>query len=138
MTVEDTGADGATTPMSLLIVDDDPITRGLLQEHFGRDGHFQVVGEAGNGEEAIDVARATQPDVVLMDIVMPRMDGPTAVPLVKEVSPQSAVVLSTGIASRTDVPLPCPVIEKQIRFEDFLRDLLDAVDRARAAAFPTP
>lgn len=120
-----------TAPLSLLIVDDDAPTRALLREHFSADERFVLAGEAGDGLEAVDEARRTTPDVVLMDISMPRMDGLTAAPLVKDASPASCIVLATGIASNAMRDSAFPVIEKQIRFSVFVDDLLDAVARDR-------
>ncbi|WP_299054910.1 response regulator [uncultured Nocardioides sp.] len=64
-------------------------------------GDFEVVGEAGDGREAVQVVEQTQPDLVLMDIAMPVMDGLEAVPLVRRVSPDSTVVMLSGFPART-------------------------------------
>lgn len=64
-------------------------------------GDFEVVGEAGDGREAVQVVEQTQPDLVLMDIAMPVMDGLEAVPLVRTVSPDSTVVMLSGFPART-------------------------------------
>jgi DNA-binding NarL/FixJ family response regulator len=59
----------------VLIADDHALARGGLRGIFAGDPEFEVVGEAGDGAEAVDLARALQPDVVVMDIRMPRLDG---------------------------------------------------------------
>jgi YesN/AraC family two-component response regulator len=64
-------------------------------------GDFEVVGEAGDGRQAVEVVEQTQPDLVLMDIAMPVMDGLEAVPLVRQVSPDSTVVMLSGFPART-------------------------------------
>jgi len=64
-------------------------------------GEFEVVGEAGDGREAVAVVEQTRPDLILMDIAMPVMDGLEAVPLVREVSPESTVVMLSGFPART-------------------------------------
>ncbi|MCH1866900.1 response regulator transcription factor [Nocardioides sp. CFH 31398] len=64
-------------------------------------GDFEVVGEAGDGQQAVSVVEETQPDLVLMDIAMPVMDGLEAVPLVRRVSPDSTVVMLSGFPART-------------------------------------
>lgn len=61
--------------MRVLIVDDEPPARDRLRQLLDESGEHEVVGEAGNGREALDVAARTNPDVVLLDIRMPGMDG---------------------------------------------------------------
>ena len=79
----------------ILVVDDHPLTRdalaGLLTQH-----GFEVVGTAGSGEEAVDRARELQPQLVLLDLTMPGLDGIAALPLVREAAPQAEVVVLTA------------------------------------------
>ena len=65
-------------PIRVVLVDDDPLVRAGLGLMLGGAPQLQVVGEAGDGVEALEVVGRTRPDVVLMDIRMPRMDGLTA------------------------------------------------------------
>ena len=65
-------------PVRVLLVDDDPLVRAALSMVLGGLADVEVVGEAGDGEEAVAVAAATAPDVVLMDLRMPRRDGISA------------------------------------------------------------
>lgn len=78
-----------------LVVDDHPLTRaalvGLLEQH-----SFPVVGEAGDGAEAIDRARELQPDLVLLDLTMPGMGGLEALPKVRAAAPECEVVVLTA------------------------------------------
>jgi two-component system nitrate/nitrite response regulator NarL len=83
----------------VLIVDVHPLTRDALGALLAGNG-FRVVGEAGNGEDAVRVAQETQPDVVLLDLSMPGTDGLTALPSVRAAAPNAAVVVLT--ASGTD------------------------------------
>lgn len=64
-------------------------------------GLFEVVGEAGDGAEAVTIAEREKPDLVLMDIAMPVMDGLEAVPLVRGVAPGSTIVMLSGFPART-------------------------------------
>jgi DNA-binding NarL/FixJ family response regulator len=67
------------SPIRLLIADDHPVVRDGLSGMFARDPEFEVVGEAADGAEAIQLAHARKPDVILMDLRMPGMDGVTAI-----------------------------------------------------------
>jgi DNA-binding NarL/FixJ family response regulator len=79
----------------ILIVDDHPLTRDALAALLAQNG-FDVIGQASGGEEAIAIARELQPDLVLLDLSMPEMDGLTALPLIRDVSPESEVVVLTA------------------------------------------
>lgn len=69
----------AVTPVRLLLVDDHDVVRQGLKMFLGLDPDLLVVGEARNGLEALDQAATLQPDVVVMDLMMPVMDGITAI-----------------------------------------------------------
>jgi DNA-binding NarL/FixJ family response regulator len=77
----------------LLLVDDQSIVRRGLSVRFQLESDMQVVGEASTGREALTLVRELAPDVVLMDIGMPDMDGIEATVALRMVAPQSAVVI---------------------------------------------
>jgi DNA-binding NarL/FixJ family response regulator len=79
----------------VLIVDDDDLMRAGLKSVLSSDDTLEVVGEAGDGREAVQRVRATEPDVVLMDVRMPDLDGIAATREVLEVSPQAKVAILT-------------------------------------------
>lgn len=79
----------------VLLVDDQLVIREGLQAMLAPEPDITVVGEAGDGEEAIVAARGTQPDVILLDVRMPRMDGLEALKQIKAVAPRSAVIMVT-------------------------------------------
>jgi DNA-binding NarL/FixJ family response regulator len=82
--------------ISLLIVDDHPVVRDGLRGMFGADPRFEVVGEAGDGAEAVAVAERLRPDVILMDLRMPGTDGAAAIrELAKRGVPSRVLVLTT-------------------------------------------
>jgi YesN/AraC family two-component response regulator len=79
----------------VLIADDRPRSRNGLRAVVATWPNIEVVGEAGNGQEAVRLAEAGQADAVLMDVCMPVMDGLTATRLIKEHQPQIKVVILT-------------------------------------------
>jgi DNA-binding NarL/FixJ family response regulator len=94
------GPAGATTKkqgvIRLLIADDHPVVRDGLSGMFSAEAEFEVVGEAGDGAEAVRLAGLLQPDVILMDLRMPGMDGATAIgELARRGSTAQVLVLTT-------------------------------------------
>ena len=81
--------------MRILIVDDHPITRGALAALLGQHD-FSVVGEAGDGETAIELARSLQPQLVLLDLSMPGLSGLEALPRIRDAAPDCEVVVLTA------------------------------------------
>ncbi|MEV0609376.1 response regulator transcription factor [Polymorphospora rubra] len=82
--------------ISLLIVDDHPVVRDGLRGMFSADPRFEVLGEAGDGAEAITAGERLRPDVILMDLRMPGTDGVTAIrELAKRGVPARVLVLTT-------------------------------------------
>lgn len=84
--------------ISLVIVDDQAMLRGALSALLELEGDLTVVGVAGTGEEAVEVVSATAPDVCLMDIQMPGMDGIAATRAVRATSPDTRVLIVTTFA----------------------------------------
>jgi DNA-binding NarL/FixJ family response regulator len=77
----------------VLLVDDQPVVRRGLRVRFQLEPDMQVIGEASTGSEALTLAQILTPDVVLMDIEMPDMDGIEATVALRTVVPQSIVVI---------------------------------------------
>jgi DNA-binding NarL/FixJ family response regulator len=86
---------GGTKPIRLLLVDDQPAVRRGLRMRFALEPDLEVVGEADDAVEAIPLARALRPDVVLMDVELPGMDGISALEMLRTATPRSAVVIFT-------------------------------------------
>jgi DNA-binding NarL/FixJ family response regulator len=82
----------------VLIVDDHPLTRSALGSLLAANG-FDVVGEAADGQEAIGAARELQPDLVLLDLTMPELDGIAALPQLRAAAPACDVVVLTASES---------------------------------------
>jgi DNA-binding NarL/FixJ family response regulator len=79
----------------VLIVDDHPLTREALDSLLVQHG-FDVVGQAADGESAIEQARELQPELVLLDLTMPEMDGLAALPRIRDAAPDCEVVVLTA------------------------------------------
>jgi NarL family two-component system response regulator LiaR len=97
-----------TRPIKVLIVDDHAVVRQGLRTFLELQDDpsvlpIEVVGEAANGVEAIDLARRLQPHVVLLDLVMPEMDGVQATPRIIENSPGSRVIILTSFGEEDKV-----------------------------------
>src|SRR3954464_2967092 len=86
----------SSAPMvRVLIVDPDPLVRRVVRDALAA-GHVSVVAEAADGREAVDLASRHQPDIVLTDIVLPELDGPTAIRRIVSASPLVRVVVLTS------------------------------------------
>ena len=92
-----------TGTIRLLIADDHPVVRDGLRGIFEADGEFEVVGEAANGREAVDRAAALRPDVVLMDLRMPELDGVSAIRALAQRGVSARVLVLTTFDTDTDV-----------------------------------
>lgn len=79
----------------LLIVDDHDLMRESLKDMLSREEGWQVIGEASDGQEAVEFCRRAQPDLVLMDVRMPRMDGLSATREIKRQFPGISVLILT-------------------------------------------
>src|SRR5438067_10551957 len=81
--------------LRLLIVDDHPLTRDALASLLDQHG-FDVAGQASDGTEAIELAAELEPDVILLDLSMPGLDGLDALPRIREAAPECEVVVLTA------------------------------------------
>src|SRR5215218_332412 len=79
----------------VLLVDDQPATRRGLRFRLALESDITVVGEAGDGQSAVDLAGTLTPDVVVMDVTMPGLDGIAAIRALRAAVPNSAVVILT-------------------------------------------
>jgi len=87
----------------VLIADDHSVVREGLRMFLGRDPELAVIGEATDGEEAVRLARQLRPDVVLMDLLMPLMDGIAATSAIRSELPETEVIALTSVLESTAV-----------------------------------
>jgi NarL family two-component system response regulator LiaR len=85
-------------PIRILIVDDHAVVRKGLSAILETEQAFEVVGEAANGNQAVWKARSLQPDVILMDLVMPEKDGIAAIKEIKKDDPQAKILVITSFS----------------------------------------
>jgi len=81
----------------VVVVDDVADIRWLLRAALNADGRFEVVGEAGDGREGVEVVTLTHPHVAVIDLRMPRMDGLEAAAEIAQVSPETRVVIFSAV-----------------------------------------
>lgn len=79
-----------------MIIDDTPNIRLLLRHTLPLHG-FEIAAEASNAAEGVELANSEQPDVIVLDMHMPDMDGLDAIPLIKEKAPKSKILVYTGV-----------------------------------------
>ncbi len=85
-------------PIRVLLVDDYEVVRRGLRGFLELLPEIEIVGEAANGKEAVEAAYRLQPDVILMDLVMPEMDGPAAIAAIKERQPEITILALTSFS----------------------------------------
>jgi two-component system, NarL family, response regulator LiaR len=87
----------------ILIVDDHAVVRQGLRLFLSLDDELEVIGEAANGQQALDLSRELRPDVVLMDLLMPIMDGITAIGAIRAELPEIEVIALTSVLEDNSV-----------------------------------
>ncbi|MFY9294047.1 MAG: response regulator, partial [Methylorubrum rhodinum] len=146
-------AAAARSAVKVLVADDSAVVRGLVSRWLGEAGH-EVVATAPNGRAAVDALARCAPDVVLLDIEMPELDGIQALPLILARQPGVQVVMMSTLTQRNaDVSLRClslgavdyipkPESNRGVTTSDgFRSDLLERIrvfGAARARRRPAP
>ena len=82
--------------IGIVIADDHPLLREAMRNAFEKHDDMEVLGEAGDGEEAVKLSSELKPDIVIMDIVMPNLSGIEATKQIRKVSPTTAVLILTA------------------------------------------
>lgn len=122
----------STQPVRVLVVDDHPVVRGGLAAMFDAESDITVVGTAADGHEALARVAELQPDVVLMDLRMPRMDGVAATERIGVDHPGTRVLVLTTFDTDADIVRAVEAGAAGYLLKD--SSLADLVDAVRAAA----
>ena len=120
--------------IKVLLVDDQPAVRQGLRMRMELESDLAVVGEADSGLEALNLAQRLGPDVIVMDVAMPEMDGITATEHLREVAPLVPVVMLSihgdgATRARASAAGAAAFVEKQASVEDLLAEIRRAVRR---------
>lgn len=126
-----------TTPIKVMIVDDHAIVREGLTMLLNEEDDIEVVGEARDGVDALTMISHLQPDVVLMDLVMPEMDGIAATTQIREKYPQCQVLVLTSFAEDQRVPDAMQAGAVGYLLKDVLKADLHRAIHAAARGEPT-
>jgi DNA-binding NarL/FixJ family response regulator len=95
--------EGQPTPIRVLCVDDHPLVRKGIAAILANEADLQLVAEAGNGRDAVDAFRRHRPDVTLMDLRMPHLDGTAAIKLIRGESPDAKIIALTSFDGDHDI-----------------------------------
>jgi DNA-binding NarL/FixJ family response regulator len=125
-----------TAPVRLLIADDHPIVRAGFEGMLAGQPDLEVVGEAENGEEAVTLAQRLRPDVVLMDLRMPVVDGVEATNRIKEGDPKANILVLTTYDSDADILRAIEAGATGYLLKDTPREYLFRAIRAAARGEP--
>lgn len=126
----------AADPIRVLLCDDAEGFRALMRSSLEDDPSIEIVGEAGDGAAGVDAAAALQPDVVLLDMSMPRMGGLQAIPKMRRRAPRTSIIgLSSLAAERMAGPSieigAHSYLEKGSDLEDIRAAIHEAADADR-------
>ncbi len=117
-------------PIRILTVDDHPLIRAGLAAFLGTETDIEVIAEAGNGEEAIERYRDLRPDIVLMDLSMPLMDGLSATRAILDEFPDARVIVLTTYGGDEDIHRALEAGARGYLVKDMLVDEVMDVVRA--------
>ena len=117
----------------VMVVDDHPIMRNGLRDTLEASGRFEVVGQAEDGEEAVRTVEGIEPDVIVMDVIMPNKDGIDACREIKELLPETRVLMLT-VSTEEDAVIEAVAagatgyLQKYSRPEELVEAVLDVAE----------
>jgi DNA-binding NarL/FixJ family response regulator len=114
----------------VLLVDDHPPVRGTLRHLLKPYDDLQIIGEAGDGKEALEMMASCQPDVILMDLNMPRMNGIEATTLIRKTWKNTVIIGLCAIRDMKTVEAFLQAGAVAVISKDRLDELLDRIRRA--------
>ena len=116
--------------IKVMVVDDHPMMRNGLRDALEESGHFEVVGQAADGEEAVRTVEELKPEVIVMDVIMPHKDGIDACREIMELLPETRVLMLTA-STEEDAVIEAVAagakgyLQKFARSEEFVEAVLD-------------
>lgn len=114
----------------ILIVDDAAFMRMMIKDILSKNG-FDVVGEAQDGNQAIEKYKELEPDLVTMDITMPEMDGITALKEIKKINPEAKIIMCSAMGQQAMVIDAIQAGAKDFIVKPFQADrVLEAIKKA--------
>jgi NarL family two-component system response regulator LiaR len=124
----------------VLVADDESVVRDGIVTILSLQPSLEIVGEVSDGKEAVEVARKTKPDVILLDMAMPTQDGLTTIPILKELLPEVRILVLTSFADSDMVYKAIKSGALGYMLKDARREqLIQAIhDVARGQAFISP
>jgi DNA-binding NarL/FixJ family response regulator len=125
-------------PIRILLVDDDPVFRELLAFVLRSDLDAEIVGMAGDGAKGVELAKELRPDVAVMDLRMPLMDGFEATKAILNAAPETSVLVVSSSTDSVDVERAMAVgAAGYVPKEVAVADLTDEIKRLRPAKRPS-
>lgn len=117
----------------VVLADDTEDLRTVLRRLLEHDGRFEVVAEAEDGHEAVQVAADHQPDVIVLDLSMPVLDGRAALPRIRRAAPATRIVVLSGFASLEAGGVQADAcIAKGAGIDEIIRTVAEVADRGDA------
>jgi two-component system, chemotaxis family, protein-glutamate methylesterase/glutaminase len=151
LAASDAAAPRQGRPIRVMIVDDAVVVRGLMARWFQEAGGIEVASTHRSGAEAVAAVGRIRPDVIVLDIEMPDMDGVTALPLLLKTAPETVVIIASTLTTRNaEISLRClslgaidyiakPSTNRDVTFSaDFRREVIDKVKTLGARGRPRP
>ncbi len=119
----------------ILLVDDNALTRGLVRFSIESRPGFEVCGEAADGVEGIEKGRELKPDLIVLDFSMPRINGLQAAVILREIAPNTPIILFTIYKDAIPIPLARAAgVASVLSKTDQLTLLADEIQRLTASA----